>query len=379
MLFFFASLYFLQGAAFAYVVNFQKPFLAGQGVDKATLGLFTSLLLLPFILKVFLGMLSDRRGGRKPYMLVGLALYAAGYAALAFLNPATQFPAFAAVTWMASLGLALFDTCADGWAIDVAEEREQSAVQAAMIAGKSLGLITMAFGFGWIAERYGYAFVFLTLSGLAALIAVVVASRRYRPRARAVVAAGPRWRDLLTPAYGAFALFGILYSIASFGTDGLLSLFLTEARGLAPSALGGFGVARGVGALLGAGAYVLATRKLSLARAQVLALVALGGGCLLPLTDLDGLALGLLWGLAWGFQETAFVTLAMRFAEGAWAATFFAIAMIFSNVGTALGEALAAPLVPAVGYGTVFSAFALVAWATLALVRWITPRGPAAS
>ena len=57
---FFASLYFVQGAAFAYAVNFQKPYLTGRGLDMGTVGFLTSVLLLPFILKIFLGMLSDR-------------------------------------------------------------------------------------------------------------------------------------------------------------------------------------------------------------------------------------------------------------------------------------------------------------------------------
>lgn len=70
---FFALLYFIQGAAYAYVVNFQKPYLFTQGISTESIGLFTSSLLAPFILKIFLGMLSDRvpfgrYGGRKPYM-----------------------------------------------------------------------------------------------------------------------------------------------------------------------------------------------------------------------------------------------------------------------------------------------------------------------
>ncbi|NJM09943.1 MAG: hypothetical protein HC883_03370, partial [Bdellovibrionaceae bacterium] len=50
-LLFFCLLYFIQGAALAYVINFQKPYLAGQGIPKETIGLFTSLLLIPFIAK----------------------------------------------------------------------------------------------------------------------------------------------------------------------------------------------------------------------------------------------------------------------------------------------------------------------------------------
>jgi PAT family beta-lactamase induction signal transducer AmpG len=366
---FFAGLYFIQGAALAYVITFQKPFLASAGVSKETLGLFTSLLLLPFIAKVFLGMLSDRVplgrwGGRKPYMVIGLGLFAGCYFALSGVSPAGDgFMSFALLTWFASLGLALFDTCADGWAVDVARPSEQSAIQAAMIAGKSLGLILMSFAFGLLAERQGFGVIFRTLALMSLVVLAAVLLIPYRPRAAAPKEAlVTDWSGLSQPFYLVFAAFGIVYSIASFGTDGLVTLAWVEVRHADSYVIGLFGMARGLGALAGAGLYVLANARLGLRRSQYLALAFLGLGCLLPLTGWPVGLSGVLWGLAWGFQETAFVTLAMRFAEGAWAATFFAISMIFSNVGTSLGEALAAPLVPRLGYSGVFTAFAVVAW-----------------
>lgn len=371
---FFALLYFAQGSALAYIINFQKPFLSAQGISKETIGLFTSLLLVPFILKIFLGMLSDkvpwgRWGSRKPYMTVGLVLFAGCYFALAKIQPGQNFFLFAAVTWMASLGLALFDTCADGWAVDVAEEHEQSAIQAAMIVGKSLGLILMSFAFGRLASNGDFSSIFNAIAAISALILAAVLFVPYKARAQqktAVVVAD--WKDLRHGFYVAFAVFGVLYSVASFGTDGLVTLNLSEIKDTTSQNIGDFGVARGIGALLGAAAHAFLANQIGLKKAQVLALLALGAGCLLPLSGVPVLAQASLWGMAWGFQETAYVTLAMRYAQGAWAATFFAMAMIFSNLGTSFGEALAAPLVPQIGYSGVFLAFALLSWGCLALV-----------
>ncbi|MBX3022706.1 MAG: MFS transporter [Bdellovibrionales bacterium] len=374
---FFALLYFVQGAALAYIINFQKPYLAGQGISKETLGLFTSLLLIPFILKVFLGMLSDRVpwgkwGSRKPYMTLGLALFAACYFTLSTLAPGESFLLFAIVTWLASLGLALFDTCADGWAVDVAEDHQQSSIQAAMVGGKSLGLILMSYAFGVLAESEGFRTIFLVIATLSAFVLLAVWCVPYRPRQRAQRAElVGHWRDLMRGFYLCFAAFGVLYSIASFGTDGLVTLHLSEALKVGVRQIGDFGVARGMGALLGAGLHAYLAHRLGLKRAQVLALLALGAGILLPLSGLPILMAALFWGMAWGFQETAYVTLAMRFAQGAWSATFFAIAMIFSNLGTSIGEGLAAPLVPLIGYSGVFMAFAGLAWACLLLVPWM--------
>lgn len=365
-LLFFGVLYFVQGAALAYVINFQKPFLAQHGISKETLGLFTSLLLIPFIAKVFLGYLSDRWpvgrwGSRKPYMFFGLGLFAFCYAGLSALNPGKDFPVFAALTWFASLGLAWFDTCADGWAVDAASESEQGPVQAAMIAGKSLGLVLMSAAFGHVAQRYGFGviFQFLAALALAVLILVLMVPHKTAGVAHSIYIKSPR--DLMKPFYLFFALFGVAYSVASFGTDGLLTLFLSETRGAGALEIGYFGMSRGCGALCGAVLFAFAQRSIGLKRAAYLAIVLVAFGCLMPRTSLPALALGVLWGMAWGFQETAFVTLAMRFAQGPWAATLFAASMIFSNVGTSVGEALGAPNVPAFGYDGVFTGFALIA------------------
>ncbi|MGE0527399.1 MAG: MFS transporter, partial [Bdellovibrionales bacterium] len=323
---FFALLYFIQGAAFAYIVNFQKPFLAENGVSKQTLGLFTSLLLIPFIAKVFLGMLSDRLpwgrwGARKPYMVLGLAGFALCYATLSRVSPATDFPLFAGLTWLASLGLALFDTCADGWAIDVAGTSEQSVIQAAMISGKSLGLILMSWGFGFLAQMGGFQTIFMALAILSMVVLGVVMITPHTGRVEPCAAPLSEWRDLLRSSYLYFAGFGIVYSIASFGTDGLLTLYLADARLANVYELGVFGVARGLGAFLGAILFVRVMGRGELNRSLFISVAVLGVGCLSPLLNPPLLSLGVFWGACWGFQETAYVTAAMRFSQGSWAAS----------------------------------------------------------
>jgi len=372
-LLFFCVLYFVQGAALAYVINFQKPYLAGQGISKETLGFFTSLLLLPFIAKVLLGYISDRFplggwGARKPYMVFGLTLFALCYLSLAWIEPGKNFALFATMTWMASLGLAWFDTCADGWAVDTAKESEQSSIQAAMIAGKSLGLILMSATFGLLALRHGFPVIFLLLSGLSMMVVMLVFLVRHErvEIARQELVTG--WRDLLQGFYVFFALYAVVYSIASFGTDGLMSLHLSDTRGASSLDLGFFGMWRGLGALCGAVGFALLRPFLGLKLSQYVALIVLGFGCLLPLAGLSAPVSGVLWGISWGFQETAFVTLAMRFSQGRWAATLFAGSMIFSNIGTSVGEALGAPLVPQLGFEGVFMLFALVGWASVLFV-----------
>lgn len=378
---FFALLYFIQGAAYAYVVNFQKPFLFAQGISTQTIGLFTSSLLAPFILKIFLGMLSDRVpfgrfGGRKPYMAIGLLLFAFSYTGLAWVSPGEHFTLFWIITWCASLGLALFDTCADGWAIDVASDQEQSYIQASMIAGRSLGLVVMSLAFGWMALSYGFSAIFILLGAMAFVVLLIVFLVPHVPQSTVHQSQDISWANLYQPFYICFAVFGVVYSISSFGTDGLLTLHLSEARGIDSLNIGVYGMARGFGALFGAFAYAMLVQRWGLRKLQWVAILALGLGCLLPLWSLPVFLSGLLWGFCWGFQETAFVTLAMRFSEGAWAATFFALSMIFSNIGTSIGEALGGQLVPHLGFENVFFIYALVAWGSLVFVpKMLKPLG----
>jgi len=101
-LFVFGSLYFVQGVALAYFRNFQKPFLDSHGISAARIGLLTSILLLPFVLKIFIGMISDRvslfgKGYRKPYIVFGLLLAVLSFALVSRVNPGDNFLLFSAL------------------------------------------------------------------------------------------------------------------------------------------------------------------------------------------------------------------------------------------------------------------------------------------
>lgn len=66
------------------------------------------------------------------------------------------------------------------------------------------------------------------------------------------------------------------------------------------------------------------------------------------------LTLGVLWGIAWGFQETIFVALAMGLSDTRIAASMFALMMALSNIGTAIGEGVATGLTDNIGFSAVF-------------------------
>ncbi|MCO6453197.1 MAG: MFS transporter [Caldilineales bacterium] len=365
----FGLLYFVQGSALAYFRNFQKPYLAGLGIDADVIGLLTSILLLPFILKIFIGMFSDRvnllgRGHRKPYIVIGLMLAAFAFAIAAFVTPDHNFMLFAAFILLGSFSVTLFDSTSDGLAIDITPKAEQGTVQGAMVSGRAAGFIVLSLVFGLLVGSQGYRSVFLIIAVV--MLIPLLWVRRVREPAERPTGAQFEWRafrTLVQPRFLLFAAFAIFYSIASFGVDGLITLHMSSSYGASDSAIGQFGALRGLGAILGAlAAGVLFDRlgRKTVAYAALL-LISLGAILISRMAGVNPLLLtGIPWGLAWGLQETVFVALAMGLADARIAASMFAIMMAFSNLGTAIGEGIATGLTDNIGFAAVFVALALV-------------------
>jgi PAT family beta-lactamase induction signal transducer AmpG len=364
-LYLFGILYFVQGAALAYVGNFQKPYLSESGVSPRAIGLLTTVLLLPFVLKVFLGLLTDRvrfgraKSRRKPYLLMGLLLSAGAFALCAIFTPADDFWIFAGLIVLASFGVALFDATTDGLAVEVTREADQGLVQSAMVGGKATGLILLSLLFGWISSRFGYRPVFLSIA--VALLLPIPAVLRLEENERSLATKPKfRWRDLwstLTPAYLAFAAYAIFYSIVAFGVDGLVTFSLSRRFQVPRDFIGHYGALRGIGSVAGAivaGFALRGTRRFGVGM-LALAVLTVGafGASWIGQPELF-LPFGFVWGFAWAFQETAYVTFAMGVADTNLAATSFSLLMAFSNLGTAVVEGIATPLAAERGFPPVF-------------------------
>ena len=56
----FGLLYLTQGVVLGYFAALNALYLLANGLDMADVGVFSSIALIPFVLKIFFGMLSDR-------------------------------------------------------------------------------------------------------------------------------------------------------------------------------------------------------------------------------------------------------------------------------------------------------------------------------
>jgi len=381
----FATLYVVQGIGLAYFRNFQKPYLDSLGIDPNAIGTLTFILQIPFIIKIFIGMVSDRvnlfgMGHRKPYIILGLVLAALAFGTAAFALPDANFILFAILITLGSFSVTLFDSTADGLAIDSTPHDEQGLVQGVMVSGRAAAFILLSLIFGMLVQRTGYRIVF-PIIGLGMLLPLIWVLRVQEPTHRDE-ATRFRWaafKVMGQPRFLLFAAYAIVYSIGSFGTDGLVTYFMRAQFGATEAAIGQYGALRGIGAVVGAmvgGALIdrVGRRRSAYAAAVLISLAAALIGLA---TGTSGvLWLGLLWGIVWAFQETLFFALAMDISDARIAASMFAIMMGISNLGSAVADGLATAMSDDLGFTAIFLGLAVINLGSLPVLRWLFKKAP---
>jgi MFS family permease len=195
------------------------------------------------------------------------------------------------------------------------------------------------------------------------------------------------FRAIIKPHFLIFAAYAVFYSIVSFGVDGLVTFFMSNRFNAPESLIGQYGALRGGGAVIGAASGGLLVDRIGRRESAYGAVVLISiGAALIGAAPGVGLILilGVLWGIAWGFQETIFVALAMDISDIRIAASMFALMMALSNVGTAIGEGVATGLTDNIGFSAVFWLLAglnvvtfPILWGLFKLVPEIASRIPA--
>lgn len=136
----FGLLYLTQGVVLGYFASLNALYLLSNGLDMADVGVFSSIALIPFVIKIFFGMLSDRYnffglGRRKPYIAIGLLVQAICLVLAASINPGRQYWTFVGIAFLLQLGMAFYDTCTDGLALDITPTDEKGICKALWWAG----------------------------------------------------------------------------------------------------------------------------------------------------------------------------------------------------------------------------------------------------
>ncbi|MHC4440262.1 MAG: MFS transporter, partial [Planctomycetota bacterium] len=167
----FGLLYFSQGIVLSYFTALNALYFLDNGLAMRDVGIVTSIAMIPFVLKIFLGILSDRvnllgMGHRKPYILLGLLTQTLCLIVAPFINLSTHYWLFVLVAFILQMGFALYDTCTDGLAVDTTPSEEQGVVQGIMVGSRALGVVLTASIVGLLAEHVSWLAVFLLMAFL---------------------------------------------------------------------------------------------------------------------------------------------------------------------------------------------------------------------
>ncbi len=358
----FGSLYFAQGSILAYFTALNALYLLSFNLTMSQVGIFSAIALTPFIIKIFFGMLSDRvnllgRGHRQPYIVLGLLIQALCLIIAPFIHPGLFYWGFALLAFILMSGMALYDTCTDGLALDTTPADERGTIQGIMVGGRALGVVVISGIVGILAQHVGWTAVFWSLAAIT--LAPLPLAWRVREAPRP---AERRFRWGAFRAFGrgpviALAAFGALYSLIINATNEIVNPFLEHDFAISLTAAGFYTAVWGIGVTLGGltggrltdriGPCQAALGAMGLALASILALA-------LTASPLMAWPLVLLFGLAFGYYETVYFASAMAFTDPHIAASMFAILMAVANLGTGVGLALSGALVDAAGYRSTF-------------------------
>ena len=378
----FALLYFSQGTILSYFTALNALYLLDHGLDMTQVGVFAAIALVPFVIKVLLGMLSDNvnllgLGHRKPYILLGLIVQTLCLVAVPFIDPAANYWGFVALAFTLQMGMALYDTCTDGLALDTTPEDEEGIIQGFMVGGRAVGVVITASAVGLLAERVSWAAVFWLLAGLTLLpIPLVLMAREPEHTVERAFDWGAFRAFRRTPVL-ALAALGFLFFLVITGTNQNVNPFL-QAEFDIPLSMAGFlttvwGLGVVGGGVTGGRLLTRLGDRRSTRIALVVSLFAIAALALTP-TPILAWPLVILFGLAYGTYQTVYFALAMKHTDPRIAASMFAILMASTNVGQGVGVALAGVLADNIGFRWTFLLITALNLAALPLMPLVFGR-----
>ncbi|HQF62538.1 MAG TPA: MFS transporter [Anaerolineaceae bacterium] len=358
----FALLYFSQGAVLSFFTAFNAIYLLSHDVSMTRIGLMGTIALLPFIFKIFLGMLSDRvnllgYGHRKPYILIGLVVQAVCLLVVPQVNPGTHFWLYVALAFLLQLGMALYDTCTDGLALDTTPPEEEGTIQGFMVGGRALGVVLIAGIIGLVADRFSWAVAFYTLAALSLLPIPLLLKAREIKQSEGRRFEWGAFKAFAQPAVIGLGLLGALYSLIINGANEIVNPFLQSRFSISTTQAGFLTAVWGLGVVLGGITGGRLTDRLGHARATQVAMI-MALAAIVPLAFIPSawLAWGLVavFGLAYGFYETVYFAISMNYTDRRIAASMFALLMAVANIGTGIGLGISGALVDSLGYPITF-------------------------
>lgn len=378
----FSMLYFAQGSVLGYFASLNALYLRSHQIPMAQIGIFTAVAMIPLVLKIFWGILSDRLnffgfGHRKPYIFIGLVLQATGQFIFPFIDPVTSFPLLIAAAFLTLTGMSLYDTCTDGLALDTTTPGELGKVQGIMVAGRAAGIVIISAAVGWLSHTVNWNAVFIVLGIMTLLPAPLLFFVSEPAETQERTFSGKAFRAFGKRMVITAGLLGLIGTFITGGTNQLVNPFLKEHFGISYlmaglySALWGLGVTAGGitgGRLIdryGNRRSVVGALMISMLSVSLLAAIS---------SPLWAWPLLFLFGIAYGYFETVFFATSMSVTDHHIAASMFAILMALSNVGSGMGMLIGGWLSDEAGFRITFLLLASMNLLMIPLLPFIASR-----
>ncbi len=364
----FGSLYLTQGTILGYFTSLNALYLLSNGLTMTDIGIFSAIALIPFVIKIFLGILSDKvnlfgLGHRKPYIVLGLVIQTICLVVIPFINPAENYWLFVAIAFILQLGMAWYDTCTDGLALDSSSEEEESTIQSFMVGGRAIGIIVASLVTGFLAENVSWNSVFWTLAVLTLVPFILLPLVKEPKEEKEEVF---NWK-----AFGAFknsqilavAGFGFVVFAAVIGANFLVNPFIEETIGISLSQAGLISTTWGIGVVIGSVIAGLIMKKLSIKNSLLIG-VSVTSVFIVALSFINSLEMALIivpiFGIGYGITQTMAFALCMRYTVAAIAASMYSILMAVTNIGQGAGMGIAGTLTDSIGFSPTFLIYALL-------------------
>jgi PAT family beta-lactamase induction signal transducer AmpG len=372
----FGLLYFSQGTILSYFTALNALYFLSKGLSMTSVGIFATIALIPFVIKIFLGMLSDKvnlfgLGYRKPYILIGLAVQFLCLVVVPFIDPATHYWLFVALAFVLQLGMALYDTCTDGLALDTTTEKEQGIIQGIMVGGRALGVVITASAVGLLAQNVSWLAVFWLLAGLTLLPLPFVLGIQEGDRTVERVFDWKAFAAFKQKTVIGLTGIGFLFFMIIAGVNQLVNPFLQQDFGISLSQAGFYTTVWGVGVVFGGivGGWLIS--KIGKRNGVRISLViSVVSTLLLAATPSPLIAwfVVAMFGIAYGTYQTVYFALAMNLTDSRIAASMYSIMMAVSNVAQGAGMALTGFMADSVGFRWTFIAFTAINLLVLPLI-----------
>lgn len=358
----FGLLYFVQGSIMAYFTALNALYLQSFGLGMSEVGLIGTIGLIPFVIKIFLGMLSDKvnffgLGHRKPYIVIGLLIQAVCLIIVPAIDAGQNFGLYALLAFVMMMGMALYDTCTDGIALDTTPKEEEGIIQGFMVGGRAAGMVVTSALLGIVVQNFSWFSGFVLLAVVTILPLPLVFMAKEPEKEGMARFEWSAFKSFTKSNVIALGVLGALYSLIINGANQLVNPFLVDRFQINISTAGYIATVVGLGTILGGLIGGRITDKIGQKRSVLAAIITtIVGVGLLPFITAPWMAwlIVFIFGFAFGFYETIYFAISMRVTDGRIAATMFSILMAVANVGTGIGLGLTGFLSDTLGFITTF-------------------------